>query len=279
MGKVMVTGAGGTLGSQVVAHLVEEGWHVLAHDRRPHDTAAAEVVTGDLRDRNQVRAALAGVDAVVHAAAIPSPDGAPEDEIFANNVQAAYTVLAEAGRAEVGRIVNVSSVSAIGLAWSQRGLSPLTAPVTEDHPYVGEDIYGLSKQLTEIVAAALSRRWGGSVVTLRFPFIGTGERLSTHLAGVHGDPGSDRGALWAWVDTRDAARAIAAALAASPPGHHLVTITAADTTALQPTRELLARYHPGTTINRELAGFASVFNTDLARNLLGFVPIHGWRQS
>lgn len=279
VGKVLVTGAAGRLGRQVVRQLAGQGWAVLAHDRLPHDTVAAEVVTGDLRDHDHVRAVLAGVDAVVHAAAIPSPGGAPAEEIFANNVQSTYTVLHEAGCAAIGRFVNVSSLSAIGLAWSNRDISPAEVPVTDDHPFVGDDAYGLSKHISEVVAGAMSRRWGGSVVSLRFPFIGDGERLSKHLAAVHRDPGFDRTHLWGWIDTRDAARAVAAALTVPPPGHHVITVTAPDTTALQPTGELIARYHPTTTINRRLVGFESVFDTNRARALLGFVPVHGWRGS
>jgi nucleoside-diphosphate-sugar epimerase len=273
--RVLVTGAGGMLGRQLVELLAAQGFQVRAHDR----IAADGVIAGDLCDRNHVRALLVGVDAVAHAAAIPSPGGEPDAELFVNNVVSAYTVLAEAGRAGISRIVNISSVAANGLAWSSRDVSPVRVPVTEDHPYVGDDVYGLSKQLSEIVADTMGRRWGGSVVSLRFPFVGTGERLRAHLATVHRDPGVDRAGLWAWIDTRDAARAVLVALTIAPPGHHIVTVAAPDTTANQPTRDLLARYHPGTPITRELPGFASVYATDRAQNLLGFHTEHGWRET
>lgn len=273
--RVLVTGAGGMLGRQLVDLLATLGFRVRAHDR----VAAGGVIAGDVCDRDHVRALLVGVDAVVHAAAIPSPGREPDEELFVNNVQSAYTVLAEAGRAGIRRVVNISSVAANGLAWSGRDRSPVSAPVTEDHPYVGDDVYGLSKQLSEIVADTMGRRFGGSVVSLRFPFVGTGERLRAHLAAIHRDPGVDRGGLWAWVDTRDAARAAAVALTVAPPGHHVVTVAAPDTTARLPTRDLLARYHPGTPITGELPGFASVYATDRARDLLGFRTEHGWRET
>jgi nucleoside-diphosphate-sugar epimerase len=276
--KVLVTGAGGTLGKYVVEHLAAQGWSVRAHDRARLETSAAdEVVTGELLDRAQVDPLMAGVDAVVHAAAIPSPLGGTENEVFHNNVDSAYNVLYAAGQAGIGRIVNISSASAVGLAWSKRGLSPLSVPITEEHPYVGDDVYGMSKQIGELVADTAGRRWGCAVVSLRFPFIGTGERQRIHFEPIHADPGVDRAGLWAWLDTRDAARAVGAALAAKTVGHHVVNVAAPDTASLLPTRELLRRYHPDTRIDRELGEFETLFDLERAAKLLEFTPEHGWR--
>jgi nucleoside-diphosphate-sugar epimerase len=281
--KILVTGAGGGLGREVLARLAADGHSVRAHDRvaLPPEVAAhaGEVVVGDLRDSGLLANALGGVDAVVHTAAYPSPNSAPEPEVFTNNVEAAYHVLDAAGRAGVGRIVNVSSLSAIGLAWARRDLSPESVPITEEHPYVGDDVYGLSKYLGELIAATASRHWEATVVSLRFPFLGTGERLRRHLSFVQADPGADRGALWGWLDTRDAARAVAAALTRPLGGHVLLNVAAPDTTVRIPTMELMRRYHPGTRIDAPLDGFAVPISTRRSRGLLGFTPIHTWRTS
>ncbi|MET0136629.1 MAG: NAD(P)-dependent oxidoreductase [Kibdelosporangium sp.] len=271
--KVLVTGAGGALGSVVVGQLTAEGHEVRAHDRKP---GTAEV-TGDLTDPAHVREIVTDVDAVVHAAAIPSPLDYPDGEIFHNNVRSTYAVLDTAGRAGVGRVVNVSSASAVGIAWSQLGVSPLSVPVSEEHPYVGEDVYGLSKQIGEVIAAATGRRWPTSFGSLPVPFIGTGERLQVHLRRIHEDHAVDTGGLWAWLDMRDAARAVLAALTAPLTGHHIVNVAAPDTTALLPTRELLRRYHPSARVDRELGEFESLYATGRSRELLGFRPVHGWR--
>jgi nucleoside-diphosphate-sugar epimerase len=275
--KILVTGAAGTLGREVVAHARSLGWNVRAHDLVPPDPAEAdEVVTGDLRDPEQVRPLVDGVSGVVHAAAIPSPRP-DEQAVFTNNVMSAYQVLDAAGRAGVPRIVYVSSLSALGFAYSFRGASPEEVPVTEDHPFVAEDVYGLSKYLGEQIARTTALRWGATVVSLRFPFLGSGERLRKHLARVHATPGDDRRGLWAWLDTRDAARAIAAALTRPLTGHHLITVAAPDTTALEPTADLLRRYHPSSAATEPIVGFATPFDTRRSRELLGFTPIHSWR--
>jgi nucleoside-diphosphate-sugar epimerase len=114
-------------------------------------------------------------------------------------------------------------------------------------------------------------------VSLRFPFLGTGERLDFHLNHVRQDPGRDRGALWGWLDTRDAARAIAAALTSPIEGHAIVNVAAPDTTCLVPTMELMRRYHPSARVDAPLDGFATPISTRRSAELLGFTPIHTWR--
>lgn len=275
--RVLVTGAGGGLGRETVVRLHDEGHLVRAHDRVDVPGPADEIVLGELRDADLTEL-MTGLDAVVHAAALPSPGAGTEDEVFTNNVAAAYRVLYAAGRAGIKRVVYISSLSALGIAWASRDLSPEFVPITEDHPYLGEDTYGLSKYVGELIADTAARRFGATVISLRFPFLGTGERMRQHIAGVGQDPAPERVALWGWLDTRDAAGAIAAALTASaPPGNHVVNVVAPDTTSVVPTRELLARYHPNTRIDADLPGFSTPFDTTRASELLDFAPVHQWR--
>jgi nucleoside-diphosphate-sugar epimerase len=275
--RILVTGAAGTLGSAVAAHLRSLGHSVRAHDLVPVDPAQAdEVVIGDLRDPEHVRSLVDGMAGVVHAAAIPSPRP-DEQAVFTNNVMSAYQVLDAAGRGGVPRIVYISSLSALGFAYSSHGAAPESVPVTETHPSVAEDVYGLSKYLGEQIARTTALRWGGSVVSLRFPFLGSGDRLLGHLARVHERPGDDRGGLWAWLDTRDAARAIEAALTRPLSGHQLINVVAPDTTALESTAELLRRYRPSSVLTEPLEGFATPFSAQRSRELLGFTAAYSWR--
>lgn len=269
-----MTGAGGMLGRAVVAGLHAAGHTVRAHDRSFVASVADDMVVGDLRTDPGLDRLVAGVDAVVHTAAIPAP---VHEDVFDNNVSSTYRLLEAAGPAGVARVVFVSSLSAVGLAWSSRGASPVRLPLTEDHPYVGDDPYGLSKQAGELMTATVSNRWGIPAVSLRFPFIGTGDRLRHHLSHVGEDLSRDRGGLWAWIDTRDATSAVAAALTRPLQGHTVLHVTAPDTTASLPTEELLARYHPHVAVTSPLPGHTVPVATDRYREVLGFTPSHGWR--
>jgi nucleoside-diphosphate-sugar epimerase len=286
-GAVLVTGAAGGIGRLVVAELVGAGLTVLTADRVDLDApGVAGRHLGDLRDpafvaecfAGPAAKAVGGVDAVVHLAAVPAPGIVEEHDTLLFNTASAYLVCTEAGRRGARRIVASSSFSAVGLAWADRDLSPHYVPVDERHPSLTVDSYGLSKTFTEEIAAFTTRRFGVPTVCLRFPFAGTGERLRRHLAEVHRDPAGNRRDLWAWVDSRDVARAAHAAVTADLTGHHVLNIAAPDTAAVVPTRELLHRHHPAAAVRAEIGDHDGLIDTRLAAAVLGFTPAYGWRR-
>ncbi|OIJ99617.1 NAD-dependent epimerase/dehydratase family protein [Streptomyces colonosanans] len=90
----------------MLALFAEEGVEVNALVLEdPGDLPARLVVKGDAADPATVRQALAGVDAVVHLAAIPTPRRHPAREVFAVNTLSTFTVLEEAGRAGIRHAV------------------------------------------------------------------------------------------------------------------------------------------------------------------------------
>jgi nucleoside-diphosphate-sugar epimerase len=271
--KVLVTGADGHLGRAVTTALHDAGHRVAALDRRPA-AATDDVHVGDAANAAVLHAALRDVEAVVHLAAIPTPEHDPPARVFAHNTQTTFAVLEEAGRRDVGKVVLASSLSALGLAFGRPGLSPAYAPIDEDHPTVAEDPYALSKLVDETTAAAMHRRHGTTTIALRFAFIAAGDRLDRRLRTVHADPAAASAELWGWVHTDDAAAAVLAALNADVTGHHVVNVAAHDTLARQPTAELLARHHPTTQLRAALPGCASPYSTAKARELLAFTPRH-----
>jgi dihydroflavonol-4-reductase len=116
---ILVTGASGFLGAAIANSARAAGYpvRVLIRTSSPRTNIHSqdEVVIGDLRDRKSMSAALHGVRYLVHAAAdyrlwAPSPD-----EILRNNVDGTRTLMEEALRAGVERIVYTSSVATIGL--------------------------------------------------------------------------------------------------------------------------------------------------------------------
>lgn len=126
--RVLVTGGTGFVGAHTVRALVDGGHDVRMVVRRPAqvpvslglvgvDPAAVEVRTDTITDREAMRSAADGCDAVVHAAAVYSWDPRKAEEMERTNAAATQAVLTGAVDAGAARIVHVSSTVAL----SRRG--------------------------------------------------------------------------------------------------------------------------------------------------------------
>lgn len=276
--RVLVTGAAGAVGSVVVDELRAHGHDVVALVRAGEDLPrGVDGVRGDAADPEVTHRATEGVDAVVHLAAIPAPIG-PAEGVFSNNVSATHAVLEAAGATGVRTVVIASSVSALGLAFGRRHLRPAYVPVDEAHPLQVEDPYALSKQVDEMTAEMMGRRWGTGVTAFRLPFVGKGDRLAQRVQQAQEDPGSLTHDLWGYIRTEDAARAFRLAVEAGVAGHHVVNIAAPDTVCELETAALLERYLPGVPVRVPPMGRSTLLTTDRARTLFGFEAELSWRE-
>ncbi len=164
-GRVVVTGSAGMLGDTLARFLVGNGFHVVGVDlRAPAAPERWACRIADVRDTERMTELLKGADAVVHcASALPSyPADAIQDVI----VRGTTSVLTAARRAEVGRVVHISSTAVYGL--------PSLVPTPEDHPREPVDVYGRAKTEAEEVAEKF--RADGMCVTIVRPktFLGPG---------------------------------------------------------------------------------------------------------
>lgn len=116
--SVLVTGATGLVGLAVARELASRGHRLKVYARATSDVAllppSAEVVRGELGDAAALRAALRGVEALVHVAGIATigQHGAPE--LMATNVAGVEAVLGAALAAGVRRAVVTSSTAVLG---------------------------------------------------------------------------------------------------------------------------------------------------------------------
>jgi NAD dependent epimerase/dehydratase len=182
--KILVTGAGGFIGSHLVECLLSNGaqvrafaryngrgdWGMLS-DLPKESQKSIEVIMGDIRDPFFVRKAVKGCDYVFHLAAligIPYSYVAPADYV-AVNIQGTVNIL-EACRAEnTARIVHTSTSEAYGTAQY--------VPIDEKHPLQGQSPYSASKIAADKMAESYYNSFELPVVTVR-PFNTFGPRQS-----------------------------------------------------------------------------------------------------
>lgn len=170
---VLITGAGGRIGSELARILVAEG-HVVRALGLPGDPGLArlagelEVATffADLTEPASLTDAVEGVDAVCHlAAALTTHD--VEDRLYVDvNFNGTYNLLAAVREhaPDVSRFVYTSSDAVYWPALTQK---PLYLPVDEAHPLTAGSVYGATKIGAEAMCRAFWRTYGVPHVVMR----------------------------------------------------------------------------------------------------------------
>jgi nucleoside-diphosphate-sugar epimerase len=176
--RVLVTGAAGFIGQHVCRALVTRGSHTRAlvrNSARGVVTGAQPFVTADVTDRTALRAALRGVDAVVHLAAY-AHDARSRDatsEYRRVNVDGTAALLDEAIHAGVRRFIFVSSVKAVGES------TPRDITWTESVEPTPSTDYGATKLAAEQLVRDAVLTNGLSAAVLRLPLVyGPGMRAN-----------------------------------------------------------------------------------------------------
>jgi len=284
--RVVVTGGSGRLGRCVVREMVEHGWEVYNLDITPplpsEADVAAKFVRTDLTDYGQVVAQFTeqdslfkGIDAVIHLAAIPSPEQAPNHVIFHTNIRQTYNVLEAARVCGIKSVALASSETVFGLPLYPH--SPTKLPVTEEVERP-ESSYSLSKLMGEKMSEQYVR-WDPTLKVINI-------RLSNVMLPAdyakfpkfQNDPASRAWNGFCYIDGRDCAQAFRLATESDLKGTHVFNIANADIAFTTPTAELVKEifpnidYTPETKDPRE--GLISIKK---ARELLGFDPKYDWQ--
>lgn len=280
---VVVTGGLGRSGRWIADRLAEEGWRVVCVDRTHPgwEIDARENLdfrAADLADRGQALDLLGELDpdAVVHWAALPSPTRHPGGRVFETNVLAAYNVLAGAGRAGA-RVAWSSSESAYGFPFAEEKRLPERLPIRETDPLRPEDPYGTSKVVGEEVAKMVTRRFGVPVASIRPSWIQyPGEY---ECVEARADLAAGAGNFWSYVDVRDVASVVSAALEAEFSGHEAFHAAAADNYLEQPIEDALREFFGELPDDCNVSGDESALSAEKADEVLDWKPDHSWREA
>lgn len=182
--RVLITGGAGLIGSHIADRLIDEGVaEIVVLDnlsRGRLDNLAPAMASGrvqlrqgDIRDRQAVASAMAGIDYVFHQAAIRITRCAEAPrECLEVLIDGTFNVLEAAVAARVAKVVFASSASVYGMA------DVFPTPETQ-HPYHNETLYGGAKVAGEQMLRAFHQMYGLRWVALRY-FNVYGPRMDTH---------------------------------------------------------------------------------------------------
>ncbi|MGR8011256.1 NAD-dependent epimerase/dehydratase family protein [Streptomyces hypolithicus] len=206
---VLLTGAAGGLGTLMRGLLPAYGYVLRLFDATPIEGEPG-AVTADLTDKEALREALRGVDAVVHLAGIALE--APFEKIMRSNIEGTYNLYEAVRQEGVRRVVFASSNHAVGFTPRPAPGGPL---IPIGVPHRPDTFYGLSKAFGEDLAQLYWDRHGV-------------ESVSVRIGACLMEPSTVR-MLSVWLSPGDCARLFHAALTAEDVGHTVVYGSSANT--------------------------------------------------
>jgi UDP-glucose 4-epimerase len=228
-------------------------------------------VVADLTSYAETRSALAGADVVIHLAGINAPIFDPPWKVHNNNVTASYNVLSAAAELGIRRVVQSSSVNAIGLAWSRKPEFDYF-PVDTLHRSRTEDPYSLSKLFQELQADSVTRRHDAlTVVSLRLHAVLPDAQAARDVQVRLGDAWAVNG-LFGYCTYESVLSAIDLACRAPVARHEALLVVEPETFMVEASAPLAAQYFPDVPLRSEFLGHRGFFDTSRTEAILGWAP-------
>ena len=161
--RVLVTGSTGAIGQPVCQWLLQRGHTVRGFARRP-TPGLEDYIMGDLSDREKVRAAVEGMDTIIHLGAYPNPADFI-DVLLEPNVRGLYHICDAAREFGVKRLVLSSTIQVImGYGWPEKTIRIADGPKPTNH-------YALTKVWAEEMGDMYARCYGLSVISVRIGWL------------------------------------------------------------------------------------------------------------
>ena len=294
--KVLITGASGRLSGYVIRELMDKYDLVLTSRRKPADEfSKLKWIQGDLSNFDDCKRMVEGVEAIQHLGAQPSPVdhprerarakelGIPFDATFKTNMLGTYYLMQSAVAEGVKIVVMTGSNCALGHGYriSNDRFPIHYLPIDEKHPTYPEDTYSYSKRAGEELLASYTRAFGIRTYVTRPAGI-TPEERRLNMAKNAGKADGWSEWMWCWVGSEDVASAhrLLMEKADNLPSHDIFFLSSDDTTALEPTRELLERFRPDLLplfVAGYMSGHQSFLNNTKLTRAVGWEHKTSWR--
>lgn len=193
--KVLITGAGGTIGTSLAGRLADTYDLRLLYHHQPESSVSDDIAMADIRNLDQLRPVMQGVDTVLHLAGNPNVP-ASWQSVYDNNIGGTYNVLEAAHQAGVRRVVFASTNHVMGMH-DVKG----DWPVYNDMPQRPDSYYGVSKACGEDLGRYYHDKWDLDFIALR-------------IGWFLEDPSRAKGDIGRamWLSPRDCAHAFTCAI-------------------------------------------------------------------
>jgi len=172
MSKILVTGASGRVGANLVKKLQEDGMDVrgfvMADDplRGKLEALGCEIFEGNMLCEEDIERAMAGCEYIIHLAAlIGRPNAMSEREYWDINVTASFMLVRAAGRKGIKRFIFASTDSIYSAS------NPQYSPIDENHPQNPFFLYSLTKKAAEAAVLEGMNEFSMPAVILRFSYV------------------------------------------------------------------------------------------------------------
>jgi UDP-glucuronate 4-epimerase len=283
--RVLITGAGGFVGSFTAARFAREGHEVTGFDIRArpldprHEAPPVRIVEGDIRDPARVRAVAeeCRAEGIVHAAAVIRQDDGANDpmRMYRINVDGTMSVL-EAARALGARVVYVATATLYGV-------HPDLHPLTEDMRPEPVGIYDTTKLMAETMVITYHKVYGLDTVSVRPGYVwGPGSSTGGYFmdqvyAGQAIDQPDGAELPMDMTHVRDLADGIYRAMTVRPIQHRIFNITGGAQYRREEVADAVRRRVPDARITlgsgiRPRAHLRGPSVLDRARTELGYEP-------
>ena len=297
--RVLITGASGKLAGFIIRELRDQYQLVLTSRRKP-DAEFSDLpwIEGDLNSFSDCQQAVDGIEAIQHLGAQPNPVDHPQlrqqaqeneipfDATFKTNMLGTYYLMQAAVKTKVKIVVMAGSNCALGHGFriSETPFPIQKLPIDETHPCLPEDSYSFSKRAGEELLASYTRAYGVRTYMTRPAGITPPERRQSMAENVKPATGWNPW-LWCWVGSEDVATAHRLVMEASMgkldrsiPQHDVYFLNAADTSALEPSAELVKKFKPELTDQaRNIVGHQSFLDCQKLERAVGWKHQTSWR--